>query len=370
MKKNKIFKLDLRSRVTHIFFILCATFLCSCANAGGRSASGGGEYALIKNDKGNAGNGEFPYLEVPVYITNQVEALCYNIERFWNPYLFKSSVDTALYSIDQVKFEEAYVRYITLLQILEREKPMFDDIDSQKASKIIDNSHKQIFEAADSLYAIGYKKPLMRLIDMSERYLYNPNSPYLNEELYIPVLDAVLDLNSLDSLHKMQHKYQRQMVMLNRKGTKAADFDFEYLIPDKKLLSSADMQERGARRGYSSLYKTAAEFLLIYFNNPGCASCKQIQELLANNQTVGYLLAEGRLKVLSMFIDNDTKTWEERFVDSPKNWIYARDFLNQFDKNELYGIRAIPSMYLLDVNKKVILKDAPAERIIEYFNHS
>jgi hypothetical protein len=35
--------------------------------------------------------------------------------------------------------------------------------------------------------------------------------------------------------------------------------------------------------------------------------------------------------------------------------------------NELYGIRAIPSMYLLDSNKEVILKDAVAEMVVEYF---
>ena len=195
--------------------------------------------------------------------------------------------------------------------------PAFNAEDSRRAARTIANSHKQIFAAADSLYGAGYKKPLMRLIEMSERYLYNPNSPFLNEELYIPVVDAVLELNSLDSLHKMQHIDQKQMVMLNRKGTKAADFDFEYLIPDKKR-SDSEVNRGNSRRGYSSLHRTDAQYLLIYFNNPGCASCKDIQAVLTTDQAVGQMLAAGKLKVLSMFIDKDIKTWEERFADSPQ----------------------------------------------------
>ena len=37
-------------------------------------------------------------------------------------------------------------------------------------------------------------------------------------------------------------------------------------------------------------------------------------------------------------------------------------------ENELYGLRAIPSLYLLDKEKRVILKDAPVEIVIEYLN--
>ena len=359
--KSIIFKIKFGSKLVPFVLFFGVILLCGCKSGGDKSEE-------IKEVKGGAACTEFPYVEVPVYISNQVEALCYNVDNFWNPYISRAAKDTALYHIKESKFEEAYARYIILLQILEREKSAFDSHDLQKATGIIAQSHRQIFAVADSLYAIGFKKPLMRLIELSERYLYNPNSPFLNEELYIPVVDAVLDLKSLDSIQKMQHKYQKQMVMLNRKGTKAADFDFEYLIPDKNFSASADMRQSGVVRKYSSLYGTPAQYLLIYFNNPGCASCKEIQAVLTGSPVVGRLLEEGKLKVLSMFIDKDTGAWEERFADSPQNWIYARDYRNQFEANELYGIRAIPSIYLLDADKRVILKDAPVERIIEYFN--
>ncbi len=350
-----------RSVIFVVALSLSGLILHSCSSGGGKSDSS-------SQSKAVANSVDFPYVEIPSYINNPLDALCFNIERFWAPYLMKAAKDTSLYSMNEKKFEEAYAKYINLLQILEREMPAFNAEDSRRAVRTIANSHKQIFAAADSLYGAGYKKPLMRLIEMSERYLYNPNSPFLNEELYIPAVDAVLELKSLDSLHKMQHIYQKKMVMLNRKGTKSADFDFEYLIPDNKI-SHSEGHKENIRRGYSSLYKTEAQYLLIYFNNPGCASCKDIQAVLTTDQTVGQMLAAGKLKVLSMFIDKDIKTWEERFADSPQNWIYARDYRNQFEANELYGIRAIPSMYLLDNNKNVILKDAPVRRIIEYFNH-
>jgi hypothetical protein len=49
--------------------------------------------------------------------------------------------------------------------------------------------------------------------------------------------------------------------------------------------------------------------------------------------------------------------------------IYPEEWYNGFDpdfaiRNEtLYNVRAIPSLYLLDKDKTVLLKDAPEDRI-------
>ena len=81
------------------------------------------------------------------------------------------------------------------------------------------------------------------------------------------------------------------------------------------------------------------------------------------------MIESGEMKVLSMYIDEDIELWKKHRGDAPQtpNWIYARDHELTLRNNELYGIRAIPSMYLLDSNKEGILKDAVAEMVVEYF---
>lgn len=295
-------------------------------------------------------------MNAPLYITDPVDELLYLSEHFWDKYIRNAQKDTSLVSIGKDEFKKAYSTYIQMLGSVESLNRTDPDRVGDAAKKIIETSHKKIFAIADSLYLAGYRRPLLGLIELSETFLYNPNSPYLNEELYIPAVESILALKSIDSLHKMQYHYQQKMVMLNRKGKKANDFKYEYMV------------DGNSARGYSSLHRTKAEYLLIYFNNPGCASCKEIQHALAETPAVNDLVENGRLKILSMYIDKDVTAWMERHKSTPSNWIYARDHLNQFETNELYGIRAIPSIYLLNNNKEVLLKDAGIREVIEYFN--
>ena len=45
------------------------------------------------------------------------------------------------------------------------------------------------------------------------------------------------------------------------------------------------------------------------------------------------------------------------------------DAIAKAETDKSYHIRAIPSMYLLDADKTVLLKDAPAERILTYLQN-
>lgn len=38
-------------------------------------------------------------------------------------------------------------------------------------------------------------------------------------------------------------------------------------------------------------------------------------------------------------------------------------------KKQLYDLKALPTLYLLDSKMKVLLKDAPIERIVEYLDN-
>ena len=78
------------------------------------------------------------------------------------------------------------------------------------------------------------------------------------------------------------------------------------------------------------------------------------------------MVSVGKVKVLSMYIDEDLKGWSENRNKFPQEWIYAYDHNMILRDNNIYGLRAIPSMYLLDKEKRVILKDAPVGKVISY----
>ena len=54
----------------------------------------------------------------------------------------------------------------------------------------------------------------------------------------------------------------------------------------------------------------------------------------------------------------------------PANWIDAYSPDGEITQKLLYYIPATPSFYLLDANKKVILKDAPLDTVIAFLQQN
>ena len=76
----------------------------------------------------------------------------------------------------------------------------------------------------------------------------------------------------------------------------------------------------------------------------------------------------GKLAVLNIYIDEDLKAWKEYMPIYPEEWYngYDPDYVIRTDI--LYNVRAIPSLYLLDKDKKVIMKDTPEARLFDWLN--
>ena len=54
--------------------------------------------------------------------------------------------------------------------------------------------------------------------------------------------------------------------------------------------------------------------------------------------------------------------------EQPKEWMCTYDDGQVITKERLYDLRAIPTFYLLDENKKILLKDVPFQAIEAYLN--
>ena len=214
--------------------------------------------------------------------------------------------------------------------------------------KTFESSVEELFSKLDSLALQGERRPLLEVMKRAEHYFYDPNSPVLDEEIYLCALNGILAAQSLSELDKMQYEYQHRICSLNRAGTPAADFAFELL---------------NGKMG--SLYGIKGDYTLVFFNNPGCHACGEILQTVVDSPVV-QMVSAGKVKVLAMYIDEDLQAWKENCSKFPKEWIYAHDHNMILRDNNIYGLRAIPSLYLLDKEKRVILKDAPVGMVISY----
>ncbi len=115
----------------------------------------------------------------------------------------------------------------------------------------------------------------------------------------------------------------------------------------------------------NQLYNIKAKYTLLFFYNPECEACKEYKEMLASSNIISAATKKGTLNVLAIYIDKDISTWKKHLPEMPKTWIQGRDINEYLYRNNIYDLHAIPTLYLLDKNKRVILKDVLDVRMIE-----
>ncbi|OPZ98488.1 MAG: hypothetical protein BWY72_00805 [Bacteroidetes bacterium ADurb.Bin416] len=182
-----------------------------------------------------------------------------------------------------------------------------------------------------------------------DKYLYDPNSPYRQEELYEAFLQAVIDQPQLGDLYKIGPRELISLVRRNKPGTLATDFSY--------TLSNGNTKR---------LYGLTTEFVLVYFNNPDCHECAVVTEKLQASPRIRKYLTAGRLSLLSLYTDEDLAAYWSTLDSRPGNWINAYDDKAVVKNQSLYDLKAIPALYLLDKEKKVLLKDVTFEALEQY----
>lgn len=221
----------------------------------------------------------------------------------------------------------------------------------EKYAKSLDEMDvQQALDCQRERLAINDSSLFQEELKYQKHYFFDPNSPFRNEEYMIPVFEAVLESKYSDYSQKEDARYFLPLFSLNRLGEKAADFTF--------------FTKGGRTR---NLYSMQSDFILLFFSNPGCENCKQITDALKADVFISQTMADGRLTVVNIYPDDDIQAWYDYVQNYPKEWIsgYASDIDDSTpERSMLYYLRAIPSLYLLDRDKRVLLKDAPIEKII------
>jgi len=187
---------------------------------------------------------------------------------------------------------------------------------------------------------------------MQEHFFLDPNSPFRNEELYLPVAERIVASPLTSDTERERALWVVPRLRLNRLGRPAADFPFTL---------------RNGRP--TSLYETidlhpAAQHTLLFFSNPGCPNCKEITETLMADAEMSAQIASGKLLVVNIYPDEDLDAWYDYLPHYPADWVCGYDPDQLINSDTLYWIRAIPSLYLLDEEKRVVRKDAPLEVIL------
>ncbi len=314
---------------TALCALSAAVLLTSCGQG-----SGGNKSAADPADN------RFEIPQVPAMISGEAEALDYIVSHYWDNFYSEARPgdrDTALVrGFGEKAFREILGQYALLLRTVPTQKAL------KSCEAFLQSTEKAQIEAGEGTL---WKK----VTDAYALVMGDPNSPYRNEEFCIPLYQKIAFSPLSSESEKADADATLPLLRLNRLGEKANDFYYTM---------------RNGRTGH--LYGIDARYTIIFFSNPGCPNCREVMESLEQFPGIDALIEGKYLAVANIYPDEDLSEWIKYSESYPKNWISAYDHLQAIYGTPLYNIRAIPSVYLLDGEKRVLLKDVPTEYLLQY----
>lgn len=271
--------------------------------------------------------------EIPGTIANADDRAKYLVMHFWDRFDFGNR---ELIQKPHIT-EQAFVDYINILTYV--------------PAQSVDESVVYTLEKAEADSSMYF-----HFVSLFEKYFYDPNSPFRNEAFYIPVLRQVVKSEVLTPEMKSPYEFQLEMAGKNNVGQMANDFRYT-------LVS-----------GHSSnLYSIKSEYILLMFSNPECSTCMSVTSQLNQSVAIQGALSrnsQGRtmLTIMTLYPDNNIDEWRSHLSELPPDWLHTYDNGMEITHKKLYDIKAIPTLYLLDKNKKVILKDTSVGAIESFFS--
>lgn len=328
--------------------------LVSCLN--GRQGRGGG------SDSGEAMQADadaavasathaFPTMSLPlVYGDDPTAAREYTLEHYWDAFFSQGgpTTDKTILGVEDGGVEQALANYIAILNAVKELASPDDTKPISQARKSVGALFSSI-ERAQKADTASYV--FTRMTELVSKYLYDPNSPMRDEDFYLPFAEAAARSSCTPENMRAAYRYEATQCATNPYGSVAPDFRY------------SDVK---GRKG--SLHAVRADYTMLFFSNPGCNSCKEIINEVMSRDYIGRYVSEGKLAIVNIYIDEEISKWRDYVPNYPKNWINGYDYTFQLRDSGKYDIRAIPSLYLLDSSKRVLMKDAPTERVLSFLD--
>jgi hypothetical protein len=266
--------------------------------------------------------------DIPEEIIEPSQRASYLIMHYWDKYDFG---DTSFLMTDKL-LERSFVDYADLLSIV--------------SGDTMDKSVRSFMKKTESRREI-----FLFISKLSEQYLYNPDSPVYDEEKLIPFLQQELKSPVLSDAEKIRPQFLLESIMKNRIGQTANDFT--YTLTDDKT---------------GTLHALEADYILLYFNDPECEDCLLLTRRLIVSPIINDFIKQGKLKILTVYTNDDVEAWKKHASAVLNSWIYSRDAEQLINMEGIYNIKRFPTIYLLDKDKKVLLKDTTFEMLEDYFH--
>ncbi len=257
--------------------------------------------------------------QVPPTIADPQQRAAFAVEHFWDDLDFTDTVR----SLNRDFMEQNFANYAALFSMVPE-----DDL-QQSITHMMSRA-----EADTAAFHLMGR--------IAEHYLYDPNSPMLNEDMYAMFLPSMISEAGPEG--RLRLEYQQECIAKNRPGSEASDFAYTDRNGARHTLRTTPCDNR----------------LMVIFFDPDCEECEATLGRLKQLQLLSDMIADHRTTVLAIYTEGKADGWQKAKKEIPSTWLLGND-LSRVDDNEIYVLRAMPTIYVLDSHHRVVLKDVPVQ---------
>lgn len=302
---------------------MVAVALAACGNT--KDAATAAETATTATAMDAGTVEELPLPTVPESLRQPAERAAYILGHFWDGMVWADTVR----SLDTDFMEQNMVNFINLFQYVDT---------------------ASVRSAVSTMLGGAAKEPVAyaKVMEVADKYLYDPNSPMLDEEYYRIFLAEALGSNVLPDAEMTRCRFKMEEIDRNRRGTKGADFDYIDTV---------------GRRGSLYRFGTDGAMKLVIFYDPECENCAEIIDWLSTDRRVRDLVDGKRLAILGIYPDGDMDEWDKARRKLPDWWTNGYSPEGHIVESETYYLRATPTIYLFAPDNIVVGKDLTAPQL-------
>lgn len=261
---------------------------------------------------------ELPLPAVPDSITVSAERADFVMLHFWDTMDFSDSSLTD----DNDFLEQNFVNYLSLFPHANKDN-----------LQLSVNHFLDMAAVHENIYTMIY--------DLAGTYLNNSDSPMRNEGYYILFLNHAVDGGRLGEADRERAKFRLEMAMKNRPGVPAPDF---------RVVS-----RNGEECDFSDLLKEGDNIVIFY--DPDCSHCGEVITEISSNSSLQ------KNNIIAIDSEEDRQLWEETNAILPDSWAVAFS-LDPIQDDELYIFPEMPTMYLIDGDRTIKIKEATLDNIV------
>lgn len=277
----------------------------------------------------------------PLDQMSDVDRSMHLAERFWDGFPFYDTMQLhteafrgrrdVFGSVDM--FSGAIARYLQLIQ--------FADLETIQRSLV------ETIRRADT-----NERMYRQFVESFNFFLHDPISRLRNEQWIEPVWHQMLESQWATFADSARIQHFLRLANINRVGSVATDLQFVTIQGETGRLLDIE-----------------AELLMVYFYIPGCPQCRMTMEWIQSDPAYQALVEAGILQGFAFYPEHDLDLFQSYAPHIPSAWINARDpdGMSQLMGDGLYQMRGAPTIYLLDRDKRVILKDARMDLLFNEF---